>query len=235
MMAMSDDFDWRTDDEVWADEPITAEPEVITAVSHRPSWFIVVVIVVTLMGAGLIAYRYAHKQIEAAQLAVENDILLTHELLRQANLEQDVELFRSLLSGRDAGWAELQLEQIANGRLFDRIGLGLKAQTDISNLQTEISPDLQAAELKFDQSYVLQNSRGITQTVQLQQTAVYRRGNHQWLYAPPTEEYWGSWQTWNGRHDRLKAELVRLKQRAEATPAAGEGERNAAEERPPHY
>jgi hypothetical protein len=115
-------------------------------------------------------------------------------------LEQDVELFRSLLSGRDAGWAELQLEQIANGRLFDRNGLGLKAETDISNLQTEISPDLQAAELKFDQSYALQNARGITQTVQLQQTAVYRRGNHQWLYAPPTEEYWGGWQTWNGRH-----------------------------------
>jgi len=36
-----------------------------------------------------------------------------------------------------------------------------------------------------------------------------------------------------GQLDRLKAELLRLKQRAEAAPASGE--RNAAEERPPHY
>lgn len=36
-----------------------------------------------------------------------------------------------------------------------------------------------------------------------------------------------------GQIDRLKTELLRLKQRAEATPA--NGERNAAEERPPHY
>jgi SlyX protein len=38
-----------------------------------------------------------------------------------------------------------------------------------------------------------------------------------------------------GQLDRLKAELLRLKQRTEAAPAAGEGERSAAEERPPHY
>lgn len=37
-----------------------------------------------------------------------------------------------------------------------------------------------------------------------------------------------------GQIDRLKAELLRLKQRAETTPA-GEAERSAAEERPPHY
>ena len=38
-----------------------------------------------------------------------------------------------------------------------------------------------------------------------------------------------------GQLDRLKAELTRLRQRAETAPAGGEGERNAAEERPPHY
>lgn len=36
-----------------------------------------------------------------------------------------------------------------------------------------------------------------------------------------------------GLLDRLKAELSRLKQRAESSPANPEG--NAADERPPHY
>jgi SlyX protein len=36
-----------------------------------------------------------------------------------------------------------------------------------------------------------------------------------------------------GQLDRLKAEVTRLKQRAEATPATPEA--NPADERPPHY
>lgn len=36
-----------------------------------------------------------------------------------------------------------------------------------------------------------------------------------------------------GQLDRMKAELLRLKQRAESTPTVGEP--NATEERPPHY
>lgn len=36
-----------------------------------------------------------------------------------------------------------------------------------------------------------------------------------------------------GQLDRVKAELTRLKQRAEASPANAEG--NTADERPPHY
>lgn len=35
--------------------------------------------------------------------------------------------------------------------------------------------------------------------------------------------------------DRLKSELVRLKDRVEQTPTPGEIERSPAEERPPHY
>jgi hypothetical protein len=195
---MSDHFDWRTDDEVWANEPII-EPELETPVSRRRSWIIAVIIVILLLGAGTRLYRYVNNQIEAAQIAAESEILLTHGLLRQANLEQDVELFRSFLSGRDPTWTELQLEQVARGRLFDRDGLGLQAQPDVANIEVNIAPDLQAAELRFEQFYALQNARGLTQTVHLQQTAVYRRGNQQWLYAPPAEAYWGGWQTWDGR------------------------------------
>jgi SlyX protein len=36
-----------------------------------------------------------------------------------------------------------------------------------------------------------------------------------------------------GQLDRVKAELLRLKQRAESAPSPAEG--NAADERPPHY
>ena len=198
MTAMSDHFDWRTDDEVWASEPVN-ELELEMPASRRRSWIIAVIIVILLLGAGTLLYRYANNQIEAAQIAAESEILLTHGLLRQANLEQDVELFRSILSGRDPTWTELQLEQVAGGRLFDRNGLDLQAQPDMANLEVNIAPDLQAAELWFEQFYVRQNARGLTQTVHLQQTAVYRRGNQQWLYAPPAEAYWGGWQTWDGR------------------------------------
>lgn len=196
---MSDHFDWHTDDEDWPDEPII-ESELKTVISRRPFWITLLIIVILLIGAGLLVYRSVHNQIEATQREIESELRLTHNLVQQANLEQDAELFRSILSGRDPNWTELQLEQVANGRLFDRQSLGLQAQANIRENQIEISPDLQAAELIFEQSYALQNGKGITEIVQLQQTAVYRRGSQQWLYAPPTEEYWGGWQTWDGRH-----------------------------------
>ncbi|MCB8944202.1 MAG: hypothetical protein H6658_10650 [Ardenticatenaceae bacterium] len=190
---MSDQFDWRTDDEVWTDEPVQEEAVVGTAVPRRMSWFYALALLLLLALIGRIAYHQMGVRVEAAQKAIEEDILLTHDLVRQANERRDVELLFSLLSGRDRNWTELQLELAAEGQLFDRKALGLQATADIENVQVTIAPDLEAAELGYEQLYTTQNADGVTETVRLQQTAVYRRGD-QWLYAPPTAEFWGELQ-----------------------------------------
>ena len=195
---MSDQFDWRTDDEVWSDEP-ESEPEPITAVSRRAPWLAVVVILVFLSVAAFVVYRQLNQRIEAAHKAIEAEILLTQALVQRANWQQDDELLRSILSGRELDWTDLQLDLVREGHLFDRAGLGLQAQTAVANHQVTVAPDLQEAELLFEQEHAFQNGDGVTETVRLQHTAVYRLGQ-KWLYAPPTEEFWGSWQTRDGRY-----------------------------------
>ena len=195
---MPEQFDWRTDDEVWVDEPVS-EPEPVTAVSRRAPWLAVVVILAFLSVAAFVVYRQLNQRIEATHKAIEAEILLTHALVQRANWQQDDELLRSILSGRELDWTDLQLDLVKEGHLFDRAGLGLQAQTAVANHQVTVAPDLQAAELLFEQEHAFQNGDGVTETVNLQHTAVFRLGQ-KWLYAPPTEEFWGSWQTRDGRY-----------------------------------
>ncbi|VAW34006.1 hypothetical protein MNBD_CHLOROFLEXI01-895, partial [hydrothermal vent metagenome] len=63
-----------------------------------------------------------------------------------------------------------------------------------------LSPDLRAAELVYPQDYIVQTPAGITETVTMQQTAVYRQGKTHWLYAPPYDEFWGDWVTSSGEY-----------------------------------
>ncbi len=198
IVIMPEQFDWRTDDEVWADEPVS-KPEPVTAVSRRVPWLAIVAILVFLSVAVFVVYHQLNQRIETAHKAIEAEILLTHNLVQRANLQQDDELFRSILSGRDPDWTDLQLDLVREGHLFDRAGLGLQAQTAVTKSQVTVASDLKAAELLFEQEHALQNGDGVTETVRLQHMAVYRLGQ-KWLYAPPTEEFWGSWQTLDGRY-----------------------------------
>ncbi len=199
-------FNWQTEDDVsWDDlEPVTE-----TAVPRRHPWITYALIVVGVITAVALIYRQVNQRIEAATANATSDILASHNLVQQASINQDVELFNNLLSGRDPDWVDAQSELLQQGNLFDRSAFDLiwlsspdtaASQADVESgaIGIEINPELNAAEMTFLQDYAVAVGNGVTETVQLRQTAVYRQGTQRWLYAPPDAEFWGAFETVTG-------------------------------------
>ncbi len=197
-------FNWQTEDDVLWDDETAAEE---TAVSRRRPWFTFIIIVAAVITAGVVIYRQVNERIETATGSVKSDILASQNLIQQAGRQVDVELFQTLLSGRDPAWADLQGELVAQGWLFERAALGLRWQPpqapltladltgDRAPVVIDLNPELSAAELHFNQVYEIEIGNGLTKTVTLRQTAVYRRGTQRWLYSPPKDAFWGAYTT----------------------------------------
>ncbi len=194
-------FDWQTeeDEAIWDDEPALQSK---TAVSRKRPWWLGGLLVVLVGIAGVLFYRQAQKQAEAAVANVEADIISSHNLLQTAVETGDADLLQALLSGRNMAWAEIQQQLIRNGLFWERPLLAMQWQpTGHKIIETTIDPALESAELVYSQAYDILTSDGVTETISLQHTAVYRRGSQRWLYAPQEDEFWGEWETTDS--DRL--------------------------------
>ncbi|MCB9422923.1 MAG: hypothetical protein H6667_24195 [Ardenticatenaceae bacterium] len=203
-------FNWQTDDDVnWDDRGSAAE----TAVPRRHPWITYALIVVGVITAVALIYRQVNQRIETATANATGDILASHNLVQQASADRDVELFNTLLSGIDDAWVEAQSELVQYNGLFDRSAFDLtrlsvdtavtQADVDSGAVTIELNPELSAAEMAFLQDYAVNVGNGVTETVKLRQTAVYRLGSQRWLYAPPTAEFWGGFETTSGGALRL--------------------------------
>lgn len=206
---MSDNFDWRTEDDFrWEQE----EPSLpaVEAGGKRP-WRSLAIIGALLVLAGLVLYWQVNRRLEALTATVEADVLSTHNLINQAVLRQDAELMAPLLSGRDLAWTKAQESLLEQDLFYARPPFGLRLAESGSRLARSlqpddahfmgitVAPDMNAAELAFRQDY----ETGDGQSVTLQQTAVYRRGRQRWLLSPPDEAFWGDWQTMEAPHVTL--------------------------------
>jgi hypothetical protein len=188
-------FDWQTeeDESLWDDES-TAPPK--TAVSRKRTWLISGAVIFLMGFTGWLLYQQLLKQADAAVANVESDILSSHNLVQTAANTEDADLLRALLSGRDMGWAELQQDLVADGLFWERPFFAMQFQPDSHEvIETTIDPALEAAEVVYTQSYDILNAEGVTETVVLQNTAVYRRGSQRWLYSPQDDAFWGEWET----------------------------------------
>ena len=199
-------FNWQTEDDVTWDDlaPVTE-----TAVPRRRPWLTYALIVAGVIMAVALIYRQVNQRIEAATANATSDILASHTLVQQAGIGQDVELFNNLLSGRDPDWVDVQSELLQMGNLFDRSAFDLTwlpspntavtlADVESGAIGVDINPELNAVELTFLQDYAVAVGNGVTETVQLRQTAVYRMGTQRWLYAPPDAEFWGEFESITG-------------------------------------
>ncbi|MFQ5419895.1 MAG: hypothetical protein ACE5EY_05985 [Anaerolineae bacterium] len=200
---MSTDFSWETEDETgWE----TLPPEENRPRRPRRRWPTVLLILVALAAASVVIYRQVQQRLEEAAANTEADVLSSYQLLQVAAANQDLDLFKSLLSGQQPLWTETQLELAREGWLLDRSPFGLAvAETAVfdpvtadlaalsAGVTVDLSPDLDEAFLSYDQTYL-----DGTKEVALRQTAVYRRGSSRWLYAPPKPEFWGDWVTEDG-------------------------------------
>ncbi|MCP4424488.1 MAG: hypothetical protein GY803_08360 [Chloroflexi bacterium] len=194
-------FNWQTDDDVVWDDEATAGG---TAVPPRRPWLTILFILAAIVGAGTFIYRQVNERVETAAANVESDILASHQLLQQAAAQNDVELFRTLLSGRSAAWSSMQAVLMEEGQLLGRDALGLDwlptatENADLPDIELNISPELDTAELHFVQEYAVEVGHEVTETALLRHTAVYRRGSERWLYSPPDDEFWGEYTTNQG-------------------------------------
>ncbi len=186
-------FDWISDeDRHWEPEP-PKEPEHKNRLSR---WLVLFLLVVALVVAGAVmVYRQADERISAAEASVQADILAAHQLMLEAGMAGDVDLFRAGLSGRQEAWTAAQIALLEDGAMWERAAFGLTLLGDVgqSPPTVEVSSDLRQAVVTYGLSY--QVGDGV---MDLRHTAVYRRGANRWLLAPPEGDFWGSWVTNRG-------------------------------------
>ncbi len=185
-------FDWHTEDEIeWEG---LAEPAADTAVSPKRRWraWLLVGVLLVAVTAVLLAARQLNQRVEAASSAVELDVQASHRVLQEAAQKRDGELFATFLSGRDPEWGNAQVSLVNQGFYLERPLFGLTWLPGSSAvISVTLAPDLQAAELTVAQAYSFDIGHGLTETVRLQQTEVYRRAENRFLLAPPLAEFWG--------------------------------------------
>ncbi|MCA9917022.1 MAG: hypothetical protein KC445_03675 [Anaerolineales bacterium] len=197
-------FEWRTDeDEGWPEE-VTAEETAVTPQSFlRRRWRFLLVSLLGLLAVWLVVQWQIDQRVAETTATIENEILATHNFVLQTAVSQDESLFHANLSGRNPDWTELQKTLLNQGLLLNRPMLGWEHQASANRLTPadvtfELDPDLQGAALSYPQVYASQTGAQVTETVVLQQTAVYRKGTSRWLYAPPDDDFWGNWITQQG-------------------------------------
>lgn len=197
---MSDQFSWRTDeDEGWDDTPIHPSPKT----KKRRSWLWLLAVTAAAFTITFALYLRLQEQVETAAATAEAELLAAHQLIQQAAASNDLDLFRSNLSRRDPDWANAQRALISTGLYLNRSAFGLRwwgetqlnlsdaAATPTLPITITLSPDLLSAEVVYEEEYLIEGSSGVSQTIRLQQTAIYRRGSGRWLRADPQPEFWG--------------------------------------------
>lgn len=193
-------FDWHSEEETGWEEK---KPAVTTAVPQRRRWWPTLLLILVTAGVGSwLILNQVNTRIAATTTQVEADARAAHELVMDAAARRDGELLRASLSGRAPDWYTLQ-ETLTNADAFfgrSLLGLPLAAAQPDTPAQITLDPEFRQAEVSFPRVYLTMNKEGVTQTVTLQQTAVYRRGAQRWLLAPPDAEFWGNRQTYAGNY-----------------------------------
>ena len=192
-------FDWQTEETVEWDEIVDAkEPQ-----EPRPPrrWPIVILILFVFAGGiGFVGYRELFRRVDVGTSNTEADLLASYEVVQTAVSAQDSDLLTNFLSGADMDWVRTVDVLVENGRYYDRAPFYMQWLPPQSILSPTItlSPDLAEAELVTEQEYAIDIGNGLTDTIRLQETAVYRLGPNRWLLSPPKPEFWGEPQTITG-------------------------------------
>lgn len=182
-------FDWQTEEGSDFERPLPGPDN--SGSSQRPYWLILFVLVV-LVGA-FYGVRRVRDTVDQAQEGVKQDVRTAHGLAQMAAERRDEELLVSILSGRSAGWVAAQVERLEAGLLFEDTlrPFGLIAQGDAGTPAVTLNADLTEALLVSRNTFVVKSGAGVTSTVTLTQTHVYRQGDQRWLLSPPLPEFWG--------------------------------------------
>ena len=165
----------------------------------RLPWSLLAVVLIVLV-AGFALWRQVNQRIDTANETVEADVLASVEIIEQAAIERDRDLFVTFLSGRDPAWSNAITRAMITDQLYvpHEFGLEWLPQDPTPPPIITLSNDLLSAEVVITNTFAIDIGNGLTETVQLAQTAVYRRGSDRWLLSPPDPEFWGETVTVEG-------------------------------------
>ena len=220
-------FDWKTEESDWDKSPYRpAEPVPVTedltaganltdadgfeAPGHsryrrRAFAFLAFALVITIALTAVI-YRQIERRLAEGEQRAEEDVLASHYTVMEAARAGDTELFVGFLSGRDPQWSVAQTGLVGEGAFTNRADYGFfnaaTASIPITPTVT-LASDLNSAEVSSAAAYVVDIGMGLTETITLTQTSIYRRGPDRWLLAPPDPVFWGDTETIDGRYARL--------------------------------
>ncbi len=187
---MSGNFEWQTEDEDnW--QELSAEEVANTKTKRRRRWRYVLFIALIMSLAGTTIYWRVQSAVRQAEEVRSGDVLSSYNLLGNAILTHDSELFVTLLSGADLSWADTLQDLFQRGWINDRrfIGLGM-SQSEQKPPSIELSPELTSAVVSTIAVYDIVNSDGSSHRIQLRNDTVYRLGRR-WLLAPAEASFWG--------------------------------------------
>jgi hypothetical protein len=206
---MSNKFDWKTEEDFDWDN-FQEDPPSKKFPDNRKRWLTILGIALILSALGAFLYYQVDQRIENNTAAMRSDVISSYNLLRLAELEQDDELFFSLLSGRNDSWTTAQHKLFQLQSLRDRQPFGLKVlpldttEPDEKNTPTiTFSPDLLVADVATLLPYEINIGNGLTETLTLQENVQYRLGRERWLLAPPDQEFWGPEESLDGSRIKL--------------------------------
>lgn len=220
------DFEWQIEEDADRNPAAT-----FRNVSRRRWPAFALLILALLLAAGLFAWRYLERRAEGAAVVAREQLLATHRLVEQAAAQQDGELLAALLPAHHPAWLDAQQTLLEKGLLLDRRAIGLvttraapaAADDAEEQLAIRLSPDLQQAEVVWQQAYTLVNQQEQSETALLQHTLFYQFDGERWLLSPMGADFWGDLA--GSRGERLT--LIYF-QRDEAVAARLAGDLDAA-------
>lgn len=183
------DFEWHSEDDFDWDAPQT-NPD-----PSPKRWQRIVIpllLIILIAGAGYVVFTQLQGNVEEAVSETETDIRSSFDLFYEKASEGDIEVFNTLLSGRDREWTVAQQLLVGDVGLLNREAFRLKLVSEIPEIRAiDMEADLSAATITGTVEYAIPIGNGLTDTISLQLPTIFRRGETQWLYAPPLPEYWG--------------------------------------------
>jgi hypothetical protein len=209
-------FSWQTDNqpEGWGEPPPPTKPP--PRPWQKPRLLAVLCLLLVVVGTAVYSsWQSLQRHLSQREEAIRAELRTSFTLWEQAARTNDSELLQTILSGTDAPWGRTQQRLAQDGYLWQR---PFSSWHSTPNLSPEtplitLAPNLREAELTFTRTHTLTHSSQLSQTIQLQETLLFRQGRERWLLSAPDAKFWGEEESLQGDY------LTLLYHGRETTPA----------------
>ncbi len=198
-------LEWRTlEDEEGRVQEEAPEVEARTPQRRGRKRWLSALVALLLVAAVIGAVRYVLLQrLEAFVATIEADVLSMHDIVEQAERDQDGALFGSMISPDYPNWGRTQKEMLLSGARWDRpyfdltLARGADEKPPTGTVEDiTFTSDWRMATVTLAYPYVRADGSPVT----LHQIVTYRDEATGWSLVPAYPSFWGEKQTFTGRY-----------------------------------